>query len=277
MPPIVSDVSPAAHHGDPSIEPTLPIADAANSVTTTVAYPSSASETGANSETGASQENHVIEPVPTPSIERGATSAATHTYNLWDRSTIGDRVTFNDEIINPVSSKSYSSQHLQFFQQDINDMHSDSEHFDKHVQTLYGRIVEYVFNQMTAKAGIRKHGEKAVMALFEEFAQLHDKSVFRAIKASGLISEQKRDALRAIDLIKEKRDGRLKGRTCADGREKRGWCVERRSDVSNHIQRFPHGLIDHIHSGREKDCNVGRCWCVPPGGTRRFCFGEIRW
>ena len=61
------------------------------------------------------------------------------------------------------------------------------------------------------------------MTLFEEFAQLHDKRVFRAIKASDLTNDQKRDALRAINLIKEKRDGRLKGRTCADGRKQRGW------------------------------------------------------
>ena len=60
------------------------------------------------------------------------------------------------------------------------------------------------------------------MALFEEFAQLHDKRVFRAIKATDLTGEQKSDALRAINLIKEKRDGRLKGRTCADGRKQRG-------------------------------------------------------
>ena len=60
------------------------------------------------------------------------------------------------------------------------------------------------------------------MTLFEEFAQLHDKRVFRAIKASDLTNDQKRDALRAINLIKEKRDGRLKGRTCADGRKQRG-------------------------------------------------------
>ena len=32
---------------------------------------------------------------------------------------------------------------------------------------------------------------------------------------------QKRSALRAINLIKEKRDGRLKARTCADGRPER--------------------------------------------------------
>ena len=61
------------------------------------------------------------------------------------------------------------------------------------------------------------------MALFKEFAQLHDKRVFKAIKASALTHEQKRNALHAINLIKEKRNGVLKGRTVADGRKQRQW------------------------------------------------------
>ena len=61
------------------------------------------------------------------------------------------------------------------------------------------------------------------MALFKEFAQLHDKRVFKAIRASDLTQEQKRNALHAINLIKEKRNGVLKGRTVADGRKQRNW------------------------------------------------------
>jgi hypothetical protein len=76
---------------------------------------------------------------------------------------------------------------------------------------------------MSAKDGIAKHGEAAVMALFKEFAQLHDKRVFKAIRASDLSSDQKRNALHAINIIKEKRNGILKGRTVADGRKQRAW------------------------------------------------------
>jgi hypothetical protein len=76
---------------------------------------------------------------------------------------------------------------------------------------------------MNEKDGIKKHGEAAIMALFKEFAQLHDKKVFKAIRASDLSKGQKRNALRAINLLKEKRDGSLKGRTCADGRKQRNW------------------------------------------------------
>ena len=71
-------------------------------------------------------------------------------------------------------------------------------------------------------AGIKKHGDRAVKALFAEFCQLDEKSVFEAVDAKALSREQKYAALRAINLIKEKRSGKLKGRTCADGRSQRG-------------------------------------------------------
>jgi hypothetical protein len=74
---------------------------------------------------------------------------------------------------------------------------------------------------MTAAAGIRKHGEVAVNALLKEFCQLDDKSVFEPLDASTLSREQKAAALRSISLIKEKRCGKIKGRTCADGRKQR--------------------------------------------------------
>ena len=85
----------------------------------------------------------------------------------------------------------------------------------------YTYITEFIFTQMTAKAGIKKHGDKAVDALMAEFSQLERKNVFEAIDASTLTVEQKKAALRAINLIKEKRCGKLKGRACADGSKQR--------------------------------------------------------
>jgi hypothetical protein len=75
--------------------------------------------------------------------------------------------------------------------------------------------------QMTATAGIKKHGQAAVDALLQEFCQLDSKNVFEPLDASTLTASQKREALCAVNLIKEKRSGKLKGRTCADGRSQR--------------------------------------------------------
>ena len=55
----------------------------------------------------------------------------------------------------------------------------------------------------------------------KEFAQLNKRSVFEGIFAQTLTKEQKAEALRAINLIKEKRCGMIKGRTIADGRGQR--------------------------------------------------------
>ena len=92
------------------------------------------------------------------------------------------------------------------------------------LQTTRDRI-KYIFGhvmtQMSAKAGIRKHGEAAEAALLTEFAQLEDLSMYQAVDPKSLTRAQKLAALRAINLIKEKRDGRLKGRTVADGRPQR--------------------------------------------------------
>ena len=56
-------------------------------------------------------------------------------------------------------------------------------------------------------------------ALLKEFAQLDDMTVFDGLFAHELTDEQKRNALRSINLIKEKRCGKIKGQSIADGRK----------------------------------------------------------
>jgi hypothetical protein len=64
--------------------------------------------------------------------------------------------------------------------------------------------------QMSAKAGIKKHGQVAIDTLFEEFSQLHDLGVFLAQYGYRLTRAEKRGALRAISVVKEKRCGQIK-------------------------------------------------------------------
>ena len=78
-------------------------------------------------------------------------------------------------------------------------------------------ITGFVMHQMTAKAGIKKHGKVAIEALYQEFLQLHDQTTFEGKHAHKLSAKEKAAALRAISVVKEKRDGRIKGRTVADG------------------------------------------------------------
>ena len=78
-----------------------------------------------------------------------------------------------------------------------------------------------MFTQMLARAGIKKHGQAARDALTAEFAQLDHKGAYEPIQAVDLTKTQQNNALRIINLIKEKRIGRLKGRSVADGRPQR--------------------------------------------------------
>ena len=87
----------------------------------------------------------------------------------------------------------------------------------------YRASVAVMFNQMTAKKGIEKFGEVAIAAMFKEYATLDNLDVFGTIDPDTLTTTQKHRALRAINLIKEKRCGRVRGRTCADGRSQRAY------------------------------------------------------
>ena len=79
-----------------------------------------------------------------------------------------------------------------------------------------------MFTQMSAKKGIQKHGELALNALRKEFEQFKALDVLEPLDAFTLTDDQKAEALRALSVIKEKRDGTIKGRTCADGSTQQG-------------------------------------------------------
>jgi hypothetical protein len=100
------------------------------------------------------------------------------------------------------------------------------EHVKRHGKTAETTLMKHVFgfimNQMSAKAGIRKHGKAAETALMNEFAHLEDLSAYQeSIDPATLTKKQRKEALRAINLLKEKRDGSLRARTVADGRPQR--------------------------------------------------------
>jgi Reverse transcriptase (RNA-dependent DNA polymerase) len=86
---------------------------------------------------------------------------------------------------------------------------------------MHQYINGFLFTQMSARAGIKKHGQKAIDALLAEFGQLREKNVLKPVDSTTLSEEEKASALPAVNLIKEKRDGKIKGRTCANGSTQR--------------------------------------------------------
>ena len=143
--------------------------------------------------------------------EEGAPEQGTHKYNLRNR-TANPSNHFKQAMDEPHDSKSYYPP-IQLLQ--TTRLPTGTDDINKY-------IFGYIMNQMTAKAGIKKHGQAAVAALMKEFAQLEDLTVYEIIDKATLTKRQRKMALRAINLIKEKRDGKIKGRTVADGRAQRG-------------------------------------------------------
>ena len=90
-------------------------------------------------------------------------------------------------------------------------------------QSTYMQIAcDVIFTQMSANVGFKKYGQPAVAAIIKEFTQLNEgavpgKPVVRPIDSTTLSPIEKKKALPAVNLIKEKFGGELKGRTCADG------------------------------------------------------------
>jgi hypothetical protein len=100
--------------------------------------------------------------------------------------------------------------------------HSNKSYYPPRQFIQNGRInrkvvFEHVLTQMSAKAAIRIHGKAAEDALMAKFARMDNLEVYEPVDPKSLSKEQNRGALRAINLVKQKRCGKLKGRTVADG------------------------------------------------------------
>ena len=93
---------------------------------------------------------------------------------------------------------------------------------------VYGN--DYTFavtlTQMSASRGIKKFGQKALDALASEWQQLDLLSVFKGREYESLTSQQRRSALGTVQLIKAKKDGRIKGRACVNGSRQRMYTAE---------------------------------------------------
>ncbi len=96
---------------------------------------------------------------------------------------------------------------------------------------LHATLESIVMTQMNLKKGIKEFGQAGVDAVLKELKQLHDRKVVEPRHATTLSGEEKRDALQYLMFLKEKRNGDIKGRGCADGRKQRKYI--RKEDASS--------------------------------------------
>ena len=81
---------------------------------------------------------------------------------------------------------------------------------------------DVMFTQMSANTDIKKFGEKAVASLVKQYKQINNKPMYRKqvvtpIDTDTMSYKAKRTELEEFKLRKEKKNGIIKGRTCADG------------------------------------------------------------
>ena len=114
-----------------------------------------------------------------------------------------------------------------------------------HNLPIVRRLVHFVMTQMSVKKGFRKFGNRAVASMISELKQLHagameGKPVVAPVWHKDTTAEQRRKALEAVGLIKEKRSGKIKGRVCANGKKQR-WYLRGDEDFSS-----PTALLESI-------------------------------
>ena len=73
--------------------------------------------------------------------------------------------------------------------------------------------------------GLQKFGHKGKQAAMKEMQQLHERTVFEPISAEELTTIERKRALESLIFLTEKRDGNVKGRTCANGSTQRGYIL----------------------------------------------------
>ena len=94
----------------------------------------------------------------------------------------------------------------------------EPEHKDYFNLTTIGKVV---LIQYGMKRGLKIFGERGSAAVSKEMKQLHDRKVMKPVKKNMLTDQERKRALNYLMFLKEKRDGTIKGRGCADGRSQR--------------------------------------------------------
>ena len=87
------------------------------------------------------------------------------------------------------------------------------------------RIIQLA-QQLSLNEGLKKFGNKGRDAAHKELHQMHDRMVFEPADVNSLTTEERKKAMESLMFLTEKRDGSIKGRTCANGSTQRSHASE---------------------------------------------------
>lgn len=83
-------------------------------------------------------------------------------------------------------------------------------------------LLNVVMTQYGVRKGLKIFGERGDEAVRAEMKQLHMREVMNPLSGAALTRSIRSAALNYLMFLKQKRDGTIKGRGCADGRKQRG-------------------------------------------------------
>jgi hypothetical protein len=84
-------------------------------------------------------------------------------------------------------------------------------------------VVAAIMMQLSLKEGSKEWGEEAFMAAQSEMKQLHFRNTFKPKHWRELRQVQRQTLLESHMFLKQKRDGKIKGRTVAGGNKQRDY------------------------------------------------------
>jgi hypothetical protein len=84
-------------------------------------------------------------------------------------------------------------------------------------------VVAAIMTQLSLKSGLKKWGDRARDAIEAEMKQLHFRNTFKPMHWKDLTETQRKTVLESHLFLKEKRDGKIKGRTVAGGNKQRDY------------------------------------------------------
>jgi hypothetical protein len=84
-------------------------------------------------------------------------------------------------------------------------------------------VVEAIMTQLSFKAGLKEWGEEAFMASQSETKQLYFRNTFNPKHWRELSQVQRQTVLDSHMFLKQKQDGKIKGRTLAGGNKQKDY------------------------------------------------------
>jgi len=87
--------------------------------------------------------------------------------------------------------------------------------------TLPKTHAHIMMTQLNVKDSLKAFGNKGDEAILKEIKQLHTQHALKPYSRGDMSQEERKRALRYLMFLKEKRDGTIKARGCADGRPQR--------------------------------------------------------